>query len=166
MDNHDIRLIEELVGQVQAIPDAQARGLTIELLRAVMDFHAAGIERMLAIAGDSRDAIAADDLCSALLLLHGLHPDSIETRIARALERLQLRLGSRGATISLVRIEDGAVHLRYDGTSSRSAAGVRENVEQFLYSAAPELESITIEGLREPSDGFVPLEQLAGGIGR
>jgi hypothetical protein len=80
-------------------------------------------------------------------------------------ERLQLRLGSRGATISLVRIDDGAVHQRYEGTS-RSAAGVRETVEQFLYSAAPELEAITIEGLREPSDGFVPLEQLAGGTVR
>jgi hypothetical protein len=162
MDNQDIHRIEELVTRVSELRDPQARDLTIELLRAVMEFHAAGVARMLELAAESRDAIAADNLCSALLLLHGLHPDSIEIRVARALERLQLRLGSRGATISFVRIEDGAIYVRYAGTSPRSAAGVRETVEQYLYSAAPEIEAVVIEGLREPVDGFVPLEELAG----
>jgi hypothetical protein len=166
MENQEIRRIEELVARVEALPDPRARDLTIELLRAVMDLHAAGIGRMLEIVADRVETIANDDLCSALLLLHGLHPDSLETRVARALERLELRLGSRGAAISLLRIEEGAVHLRYEGSSARSAAGVRETVEEYLYGAAPEIAAITIEGLREPSDGFVPLEELVAGIAK
>jgi len=162
MDNQDICRIEELVTRVGEMRDPEARDLTIELLRAVMEFHAAGIGRMLELAAASRSAIAEDDLCSALLLLHGLHPDDMETRVRRALARIELRLGSRGVTLVLLRIEDGAVHLRYQGTSARSAAGVRETVEQHLYSAAPEIEGIFIEGLVEPSDGFVPIEELFG----
>src|SRR5262249_6488929 len=105
---------------------------------------------------------ARDDLCSALLLLHGLHPDSIETRVAGALEKLQMRPGSRGAAVSLVGLADSVVHLRSPGSSARSAAGGRGTGGQYLSSAAPEIEAVVIEGLREPSDGFVPLEELAG----
>jgi hypothetical protein len=166
VDGQEIRRIEELVARVERLADPAARELTIELLRAVMDLHATGVERMLEIADSSVEAIAKDDLCSALLLLHGLHPDPLESRVERAVGQLQLRLGSRGVTISLVGISDGAIHLQYEGTSSRSAAGVRETVEQHLYGAAPEIESIVIEGLREPSDGFVPLGDLAAGIVR
>jgi hypothetical protein len=166
MESEEIRRIEELVARVESIPDRQARDLTIDLLRAVMDLHAAGLERILAIAKDKVDALAADDLCSALLLLHGLHPDDLETRVTRALERLQLRLGPRGVVLSLVRIGDGEVHLRYEGSSARSAAGVREMVESYLYGAAPEVECITIEGLREVPDDFVPLAELAAGIAK
>jgi hypothetical protein len=166
MDNQDVRRIEELVGRVQALPDPMARDLTIELLRAVMDFHAAGIGRLLEIIGPDFEAVVKDDLCSALLLLHGLHPESMERRVERAVERLQMRLGPRGARVSLVRIEEGAVHLRYEGSSPRSAAGVRETVEQYLYGAAPEIEEIAIEGLREPADGFVPIDDLVAGIAK
>jgi hypothetical protein len=166
MNHEELQRIEELVGRVQTIADPQARQLTIELLRAVMDLHAAGIERMLELVGDGVDAIAQDDLCSALLLLHGLHPENLEKRVARAVDRLQVRLGSRGAAVSLARIEDGTVHLRYRGSSPRSAAGVRETAEQYLYAAAPEIAAIAIEGLREPADGFVPLEELVAGIAK
>jgi hypothetical protein len=164
MENQDLRRIEELVARVQALTDPQAREVTIELLRAVMDLHASALERMLTIANDHVEAIAADHLCSAVLLLHGLHPDDFETRVARAVEFVQRRLGPSGATIALLGIEDGAVRLRYEGSSAHSAAGVREAVEQYLYTAAPEIEAITIEGLREPADGFVPLEDLVSGI--
>jgi hypothetical protein len=88
--------IEELVRQAEAIPDPKARSVTIDLLKAVLDFHAAGLERMMDMVFDSGPAgeaiaerIVADDLTSSMLLLHNLHPDNVETRVARAVEKLE-----------------------------------------------------------------------------
>ena len=40
------------------------------------------------------DALAADELVSGLLLVHGLHPYDVTTRVARALDSVRPYLGS------------------------------------------------------------------------
>ena len=109
-----VEKIELLVGQAQAISDPVARNVTIDLLRAVLEFHAAGLERVLDMIFESGpagaatiDKIAADQLAGSLLLLHNLHPDDLETRLNRAVERLQDMFASLGANLSLVALEPG-----------------------------------------------------------
>ena len=163
--------IEELVRRAELLPDSQARTLVVDLLQAVMDLHSAGLERMLEIAANAGpegerivEAIAADNVSSSVLLLHGLHPDDLETRINRAVEKLRLRFGPRGGSISLAGIENGVVHLRYESTSDRAAETARETIEDALYEAAPEIEGIVTDGLTTPaSAGFVPLADLLTG---
>ncbi len=100
--------IEELVRRAEALPDPKARGIAVDLLQAVLDFHAAGLERMMEIAADSGAAgeaiierIATDDLTSSMLLLHDLHPDDLETRIERAVRKAagDVRLARREAVV-------------------------------------------------------------------
>ncbi|HEX7360160.1 MAG TPA: DUF5947 family protein [Bryobacteraceae bacterium] len=156
--------IEELVRQTESISDPEARGVAVDLLNATLEFHAAALERLLKIAGkETVDRIAADELVSSLLLLHDLHPDSLETRIRRAVGKLQDMLSHLGAKLSLDAIESDIVRLHFDSAQTWSRAAVTDSIEKTIFQAAPEIGSVTIEGIREPAPAnFVPLSQLAG----
>ncbi|MGH9623125.1 MAG: DUF5947 family protein [Bryobacteraceae bacterium] len=155
--------IETLVRQTESISDPEARGVAVDLLKAALEFHAAALERLLEIAGkETVDRIAADELVSSLLLLHDLHPDSLETRIRRAVGKLQDMFSSLGAKLSLTSIEGEEVRLHFDSGQTWSLAAVRESIENAIFQAAPEIGSVTIEGVKEPVPAnFVPLSQLA-----
>jgi hypothetical protein len=157
--------IEELVHQAEALADPQARSIAIDLIQAVLDFHAAGLERIMEISAAS-SAIAkrlvADDLISSLLLLHDLHPDDLETRIARAMDKLQAAFHPLGARLSLISIEGGTVRLQFESSRTWPAASVKTTVENEILQGAPEVSAVIIEGIKEaPAAGFVPLANLA-----
>jgi hypothetical protein len=160
--------IEDLVGRAQSLSDPKARVVAVDLLRAVLDFHAAGLERVLAIAAGSGIAgetiiqqIAADDLTSSMLLLHDLHPDDLETRIGRAVEKLQDVFTSLGARLSLIAIESGTVRLQFNSARTWSGTPARDSVENAIFQTAPEIQRVVIEGLKEtPPANFVPVSEL------
>ena len=165
--------IEELVHRAESVDDPKLRGIAVDLLQAVLNFHAAGLERMLEIAAASGqtgeaiiDRIAADDLVSSVLLLHGLHPDDLETRVNRAIEKLRVMFRSRGGGISLVAIEETAVRVRFDADRAWSGAPVKASIEAAIYQAAPEITNIIVEGFQDPpAANFVPLSNLMAGAG-
>lgn len=178
MPNDEIRSqewvdkIETLVRRAESLPDPHARQITIDLLRAVLDFHAAGLERMLEITFDSGaagqaiiDRLADDDLTSSLLLLHDLHPDDVETRLQRAVEKLEQMFSSLGARLSIGSFDGRTVTVLFESSRTWSAAAVRTSVEKSILQAAPEIESIAIEGIKEiPAADFVPVAQLLAGL--
>ncbi|MDJ0374985.1 NifU family protein [Streptomyces sp. H10-C2] len=151
---------------------AIARERSEELVRLVTDFYGAGLERLLDLLfeqchlGDEvLAAIAADELVASLLLVHGLHPYSVETRVEQALESVRPYLGSHGGDVELLGVSaDGVVGLRLlgscDGCPSSSATlslAVRGAVE----AAAPEITSIEVETAAEEATGpLVPVESL------
>lgn len=156
--------IEELVRRAESLSDPEARAVAVDLLKAALEFHAAALERLLEIAGkETVDRIAQDELVGNLLLLHDLHPDSPETRIHRAVERLQDMFSSLGARLSLSGIEGGQVRIHFDSAQAWSRAAVTESIERTIFEAAPEIGSILVEGIKEPVPAnFVPLSELAG----
>ncbi|MFL6416459.1 MAG: hypothetical protein ACJ74Y_12420 [Bryobacteraceae bacterium] len=178
MTNNEIRSqewvdkIEALVREAESISDPKARGITIDLLRAVLDFHAAALERMLEITFESGPAgeaiierIAGEELTSGLLLLHDLHPDDLETRVNRAVQKLEEMFISLGAKLSLVAIESGTVRLNFDSQRTWSGAPVKASIEKAILQAAPEINAVVIEGLKEtPPAGFVPVSDLLAGV--
>lgn len=163
-----VEKIEDLVRQAESISDPKARGVTIDLLRGVLEFHAAGIERMLDMifsAGEPSqeivEQIAADELISSMLLLHDLHPDDLETRVNRAVHKLQEVFLSLGAKISLLAIESDTVRVGFDSQRTWSGTLVKASVEKAIFQAAPEITGVIIEGLKEtPPEGFVPVSDL------
>lgn len=173
-DTNDVRSqkwidkIEELVHRAESLSDPEARGVAVDLLQAVLDFHAAGLERVMEIAAGSGAAgeaiieqIAKDDLTGSMLLLHDLHPDDLETRIDGAVQKLQDVFTSLGARLSLVAIEPGTVRLHFDSARTWSGTPVRASVENAIFHAAPEIDSVIIEGLKEtPPANFVPISDL------
>jgi len=162
--------IEKLVQRAESLTDPQARSIAVDLLQAVLEFHAAGLERVMAMAAASKDGdalierIATDDLAGSMLLLHDLHPDDLETRINRAVQKLQEMFVSLGAKLSLLAIEPGTVRLRFDSSRTWAGAPVKGSIENAIYQAAPEIETVLIDGLREtPPANFVPVSDLLAG---
>ncbi len=163
--------IEELVRQAESLSDPKARAVAVDLVQAVLDFHAAGLNRVMEIIADSGasasaviDRIASDDLTSSMLLLHDLHPDDLETRVNRAVHKLQDMFASLGAKLLLTGIEGGTVRLEFDSARTWSGTPVKASVENAIFQAAPEVSSVIIDGLKEtPPANFVPVSDLVAG---
>ena len=149
-----VRQIDSLVEQLQAIRDASARDTTIELVRAILDVHAAGLARVLELGASVAPALVKDDVISSLLLLHGLHPGSMEERVMQALDKLEPYLRRRGATAHLISICDGVVRIKVDG------APLADAVEEAVYSLAPEAVQVIVDCPAAVPSGFVPLSSL------
>ena len=104
-----IERVEALIHEVERFPDAEVRARTQELLRTVIELHGAALERILeklAEAGGTGlaliDALADDDLVGSILLLHGLHPLDLETRVRQALDKVRPLLRSHGGNVELL----------------------------------------------------------------
>jgi Fe-S cluster biogenesis protein NfuA/nitrite reductase/ring-hydroxylating ferredoxin subunit len=135
---------------------AMARERSEELVRLVADLYGGGIERMLDLLYDAGrlddvalDALAGDRLVAGLLLVHGLHPHDVTTRVAKALDDVRPYLGSHGGDVELVDVsEEGVVRLRLlgscDGCPSSSVT-LKLAVEGAVESAAPEVTAIVVE---------------------
>ena len=164
-----IARIEALVRDAESLPDPHAREAALELVRAVLALHATALERMVAAIsgcdGGARalEAVVSDDLVSSVLALHGVHPESVETRVRRAFDKLCVFFDSRGGRIELLSLDSEGVRLRVSGSRPGFGAAAHQAIEDAIYQAAPEIGSVEIEGAEDPAGaGFVPLEVLAG----
>jgi Fe-S cluster biogenesis protein NfuA len=173
-----IRRIGEIVEQLESTADPNARAMAKELLESLMALHGAALERILELAagtGEAGEAIirkcGSDELVSGLLLLYGLHPDDLRTRVTRALEKSQSNVESHGGSAELISInQDGVVTLRLNVKSSgcgSSASSVKSMLEAAVQDAAPDATSIVVEETSGAltRSGFVPLGQLESGQG-
>jgi len=146
--------IEQALSELQQSSDTRTLNLAEEVLRLVSDLYGSGFERVLEIvrerAPELIDALASDELVASLLLVQGLHPDSIEARVEEALASVRPFLARHGGDVELVAIDDelGAVKLRLlgscDGCPS-SAATLRGAVEVAVVEKAPEVMRIVVE---------------------
>ena len=145
--------IETLIQEIERFPDAGARAHTREIVQTLLDLHGAGLERILehlAAAGDTGlamiDSLARDELVGSLLLLYGLHPLDVETRVRQALDRVRPYVRSQGGHVELVGTVGGVVRLRLHARSS-SAAALRSAVEEAIYAKAPDVAGVEVEAL-------------------
>jgi Fe-S cluster biogenesis protein NfuA len=171
---NQLQSIEALLQRIEKANDPAMSAMAKDLVQRLMEFHGAGIERMLEIihkdaAGQDNviDALGQDPLVRSLLLLYGVHPDGLETRVQQALEKTRPYLKSHGGNVSLIGVDDaGTVTLRLEGSChgcASSSATLKLAVEEAIYEAAPDITAITVEGEeRSHSVAFVPLSALGG----
>lgn len=162
--------IEGLVRKIESLRDPEARASSLALIQALMEFHGAGIERMMEIvaeSGKSGDAIfdsfAADELVGSLLLLYGQHPLSMETRVMQALDKVRPYLDSHGGNVELIGVAEGVVRLRMQGSCKScpsSAMTLKLAIEEAIYAAAPDVVAIEAEGTTEPQSSVTGLVQI------
>jgi Fe-S cluster biogenesis protein NfuA len=168
-----VQRIGTLVEEIDAIADPAVRATSKVLVQSLMDLHGAAIERTLEIvseAGDPGmeliDRLGRDPMVSSVLVLYGLHPEELDTRIERAIEKVKPQLRKQGAEVEVVELHEGVVRLRVeigDHTCGSTAKTVRTTLEGAIYDAAPDLTLLTLEGLDgKPASGFVALGQLTG----
>ena len=109
-----------------------------------------------------------DELVSSLLLLYGLHPDDLTTRVTSALAKSQSSLESHAARAELISIQDDGtvtvrLHLKPNGGCGSTAASVKLTLEAALQNAAPDAPSIVVEETGAAPAGFVSVAQLTSG---
>jgi Fe-S cluster biogenesis protein NfuA/nitrite reductase/ring-hydroxylating ferredoxin subunit len=150
--------MEMLLGEIEALEDPNARSKAAEVVQVLLELYGEGLARMMdTIAeGEERektfDAFAGDELISHLLLLHGLHPLDVETRVVRALEEVRPYLQSHGGNVELLGVEGGVARLRMQGSCSgcpSSTMTLKLAIEEAIQKAAPDLEGIEAEGVVE-----------------
>ena len=148
--------IEGLLQQLGTVADPRIREKAEELVRLLMELYGSALARVLEIIDETGpaseslvDRLAADDLVASLLVLHGLHPLNVETRIARALDRVRPYLGSHGGNVNLLGVNEGVVHLRLEGSCHgcpSSTITMKLAIEKAIEEAAPEVVRIEVEG--------------------
>ncbi len=152
--------IEELVSRVENSGDLATRAVAKELLQAVLELHGAALERILDAVAElpqgerALQQVAADELVSGVLSLHGIHPVDVETRVQAALESARPYLKSHGGDVKLAAIEDGVVHVHLQGSCGSCAGStetLKNSVEAAVYGAAPEVAEVVAESMPAPA---------------
>src|SRR5215218_6945620 len=151
--------METLLGEIETLADPNARARAAEMAQVLLELYGEGLARMMeAVAqGEERDrtfkVFAEDELISHLLLLHGLHPLDVETRVVQALEEVRPYLQSHGGNVELLGIEGGVARVRLQGSCDgcpSSTVTLKLAIEEAVMKAAPDLEGIEAEGVTEP----------------
>ena len=170
-----MRLLGTLVGELDQMPGNGSKVAARELVQLLMQVHEAGLERMMELVSESGaetgapgkamiHAFGHDPIVRNLLLLYGLHPDDLQTRVLMALDGLKGRLRKLDAEVELISIRDGAVQLRLHTSGHACGSTIKDlraMVQGGVYDLAPDLTSLTILGTEEESSsGFVPLDSL------
>ncbi len=172
--------VEALLDDARATGDPRAVDRGEELVRAVMGLYGAGLARVVELAAErgggaagggaeggggdgaagDRPAgwllrlLADDEVVGGLLVLHDLHPDSVETRVRAALDRVRPYLGSHSGGVAFTGVDDdGVAHLTLEGSCHgcpSSAVTVTTTLERAVLEAAPEVVAVDVAGVLAP----------------
>ena len=168
-----VQRIGSLVQEIETIADPAVRASTRQLVQSLMELHGAALERALDLVAEAGepgmsiiDRLGRDPLVSSLLVLYALHPEDLDSRVLKALERVKPQLRKQGCEVELLELSDGVIRLRVqtgEHTCGSTAKTVQATLEEAIYDAAPDLVSLSIEGLDgKPASGFVALDKLIG----
>jgi Fe-S cluster biogenesis protein NfuA/nitrite reductase/ring-hydroxylating ferredoxin subunit len=166
--------IEDLIRKLEQSADVELRSAAKNLVQALMELHGEGLDRTLEIvkaSGAPGEAIIArlqrDELVKGLMLLHGLHPEDLETRVREALEKTRPYLRSHGGNVELLSVDDaGVVKLRMEGSCHgcpSSSVTLKLAIEDAILAAAPDVSRLIVDGVNQPqaaAPGYIPVEQL------
>jgi len=163
--------IERLLEELRGMAGRPALDRIDQLIRLIVELYGAGLARIVdalcldASIEEIRKQLLKDELIASLLVLHGLHPKDLATRVSEALEQVRPYLGSHGGDVELLAIDEaaGSVKLRLDGSCDGcpfSMVTVKLAVEGAIKELAPEITRIEVEGLADGADGPRPVESL------
>jgi Fe-S cluster biogenesis protein NfuA/nitrite reductase/ring-hydroxylating ferredoxin subunit len=169
--NQHGRKIQELVARIDSLPDREAGALLQTCMQTVLAFYGEGLARLLDVVRSAApdgekicDALGRDSVVRGFLLIHDLHPLSLETRLREALDKVRPYLKSHGGNVELIRLEDDVACLRFVGhceSCPSSAVTLELALRQAIEEACPDLAGFEVEGMEEAVPGDASL--LPGG---
>ena len=165
--------VEELSRALE-LADPRTHEIARELVQTLLELHRVGLAELLEIVsrfGTEGQAIiqacTRDDLVGQLLILHGLHPADLETRVRQALDHVRPSFVAFGADVELVSLGENAVRLRLVGdcesgsSSERSLMGIVEDAICDTASDITTIEFVNEDGSdRAPSSRIIRLPVL------
>jgi hypothetical protein len=150
----EMQRVESLIESLEKLSNPAARVVARELVQLLLTLHGTGLERMVSIARQHEEALLTawgnDEMVGPLLLLHGLHPVPLETRVREALERVQPLLRCHGAEVELVAAAEGRVCMRLREGGTLSPQELEHTLEETFAAIAPDVQVIEIEDAKTP----------------
>jgi Fe-S cluster biogenesis protein NfuA len=148
--------IQQLMEQSQRLADPSARELVQDCIQTLLAFQGRGLGQILEVvlnAGPEgemvMDRLLANDAVRALLLIHGLHPMDLPSRLQQALDQVRPYMESHGGNVELLSLENDVARLRLQGTCKTCPSStvtmelaVRKAIEEFC----PDLAGFEVEG--------------------
>ena len=154
------RKLEELIQQAEQVGDPVARALLHECLQSLLAFYGDGLARILEIVreGETKDRrvldrLANDPTVRGLLLIHGLHPVDLPTRLRQALEKVRPYMESHGGNVELLVLENDVARFRLQGTCKTcpaSSVTLELALRHAIEEACPDLLGFEVEGVEPP----------------
>jgi hypothetical protein len=162
--------IEELIGTLDRVADPGLRSAAKELVAALMEVHGACLARMLEALNKTGEpgqqaisSFVGDPLIRNLLILYELHPDGLDARVTRAMDKFRGSHAAAGVKLEVLGTDGGVVRVRYSSESKGCGVGVlKATIEAAILEAAPDANGIFVEDGSPPStQAFVPLSALS-----
>ncbi|MFD2764912.1 hypothetical protein [Micromonospora eburnea] len=137
--------LDAVLGQLEQTPGRTAELAleAVELLTGVYGEALARVTDLAAASPPALDRLTGDELLRHLLLLHRIHPDPVERRVAGAVDDLRPQLRAQGAEIALVGVRDEVATISVSA-SSCGAAALRDLVREQVLTFAPELSAVDV----------------------
>jgi Fe-S cluster biogenesis protein NfuA/nitrite reductase/ring-hydroxylating ferredoxin subunit len=143
-DSELVTRVEAALEDLEALPDPASRGVATAAVRAVLDLYGEGLARIAAFV-ERPEVLTGDDLVAHLLFVHGLHPEPVEARVARALDEVRPYLQSHGGGVELLEVRDGVARVELEGSCQgcpSSAMTLKLAVEEAIGRLAPDVDRI------------------------
>lgn len=148
--------LQILLESIEQHPETAVRDHVRALTYTLLDIHHGALERMVQIVSDQANGektlqeFGDDRLVSAVLMIHELMPQTLETRVEVAIETAREKLQIYGADVEIVSIKHGVARLKLIGSTSTtniSTSLLKSEIEQAVNNIAPDLLDIEYEDL-------------------
>ncbi|NDU74121.1 hypothetical protein GWI34_15970 [Actinomadura sp. DSM 109109] len=154
----DDERVREHVQRLEGLLDGLDPGAH-HAVQALVELYGEALDRIVRLCGDAA-RLTGDELVCHLLAMHGLHPETPEARVRRALAAMEAFLAKHRTSVELTGVDGETVRLRV-ATEGRAAAPrpVLEAVERAALAAAPELERVETQA-PAPEKVLITLDQV------
>ncbi len=158
------RRLERLLADAEAACGPVAWPRVEVFLSAVVELYAVALERLLShgrsAARDPKEldlALVTDEVVSSVLLVHDLHPETLDDRVRRALDLVR-RESPHTSPLTIAGVAEGILQLEPldEAAPLPTTAAVARAVEQ----AAPDLAGVEIRRTRDASSSLLSVDRL------
>ncbi|MFF9177277.1 NifU family protein [Streptomyces sp. NPDC014793] len=158
--------LDEVLAGLESAPGPAARE-ALESVLLLTEVYGEALARIVDVADERlSERLAEDELLGHLLVLHSVHPEPVERRAARAVEKLRPAVRERGGDVEWAGVEGQVARVRVSGGGCGSGCGggsadVTEVVRAAVLAAAPELTAVEpVAEERRAAPAFVPLDSI------
>ena len=167
--------VEERLARLDSLLERleQAAGPTaetaVEAVQALAEVYGTALARVMtrvSAVPEVMSSLLDDEVVHHLLILHDIHPQPVEARVARALEGIRPYIRSHGGEVELVEVSDGVARVRLSGSCqgcASSATTLEHAVTESVLAVAPELtgvEAAPAAGGQPRSPALIPVDSL------
>lgn len=156
-----------LLESIERHPEMAVRDHVRALVYTLLDLHHGALQRIVEIISAQPDGektlqeFSGDKLVQAVLMVHELMPQTLETRVEIAIETAREQLKIYGADVEIVGLKNGVARLKLMGSASTanvSSSILKAEIEQAVHNVAPDLLDIEYEDLIAPVPQVQPVK--------